>query len=430
MSLGLFMIIFLFLLFFGMPVGFAMITSGFSYLLSSGNLLILTLMPEKIFGGINVFVLTAIPFFMLAGEIMNRSGISDKLINFSNLIVGRVRGGLAQVNVLASILFAGITGVALGDIAALGSVFVPAMEKQGYDKEFTAAVTAASSIVGPIIPPSIVIVVYAAIMNVSVGAMFIGAIIPGIMIGLTDMIVVAIISSRRKYPKVIVKTNLKTFLLSLKDAILAIVMPIIIIGGLLFGFFTPTEAAAIAVLYSVLVGVVIFRSFKMKDLIASLKGAVKVSAKLYLIIAGASVISWIFGAEKVTQIVESFFISTNMNRITVILIINAFFLFMGTWMDPGVSIVLFSPILWPIAMELGINEVQFGIMIIINTNIGLCTPPVGNVLFAITDMAKVDLFRVSKEILPFLFFNVFVVLMVGYCPALTLWLPRVFGLIK
>jgi len=430
MSLGLFMIIFLFLLFFGMPVGFAMITSGFFYLLLSGDLLTLVMMPEKIFGGINVFVLTAIPFFMLAGEIMNRSGISDKLINFSNLIVGRVRGGLAQVNVFASILFAGITGVALGDIAALGSVFVPAMEKQGYDKEFTAAVTAASSIVGPIIPPSIVIVLYAAIMNVSVGAMFIGAIIPGIMIGLTDMIVVAIISSRRKYPKVIVKTNLKTFLLSLKDAILAIVMPIIIIGGLLFGFFTPTEAAAIAVLYSVLVGVVIFRSFKMKDLIASLKGAVKASAKLYLIIAGASVISWIFGAEKVTQIVESFFISTNMNRITVILIINAFFLFMGTWMDPGVSIVLFSPILWPIAMGLGINEVQFGIMIIINTNIGLCTPPVGNVLFAITDMAKVDLFRVSKEILPFLFFNVFVVLMVGYCPALTLWLPRVFGLIK
>jgi len=430
MSLGLFMIIFLFLLFFGMPVGFAMITSGFFYLLSSGDLLTLVMMPEKIFGGINVFVLTAIPFFMLAGEIMNRSGISDKLINFSNLIVGRVRGGLAQVNVLASILFAGITGVALGDIAALGSVFVPAMEKQGYDKEFTAAVTAVSSIVGPIIPPSIVIVVYAAIMNVSVGAMFIGAIIPGIMIGLTDMIAVAIISSRRKYPKVIVKTNPKIFLLSLKDAILAMVMPIIIIGGLLFGFFTPTEAAAIAVLYSVLVGVVIFRSFKIKDLIASLKGAVKGSAKLYLIIAGASVISWVFGAEKVTQVVESFFISTNMNRITVILIINAFFLFMGTWMDPGVSIVLFSPILWPIAMKLGINEVQFGIMIIINTNIGLCTPPVGNVLFAITDMAKVDLFRVSKEILPFLFFNVFVVLMVGYCPTLTLWLPRVFGLIK
>jgi tripartite ATP-independent transporter DctM subunit len=428
MTLGLFLLIFLAFLFAGIPVGFAMIISGFFYLLSSGDLMNLVMMPEKIFSGINVFVLTAIPFFMLAGDIMNRSGISDRLISFSNIVIGRVRGGLAQVNVLASILFAGITGVALGDIAALGTVFVPAMEKQGYDREFSAGVTAASSLVGPIIPPSVVMVLYAAVMEVSVGGMFLGAIIPGLLIGLTDMAMVAIIASRRKYPKVIVKTSFRMFLFGLKDALLALMMPIIIIGGLLTGVFTPTEAAAVSVAYSIIVGVVVFHSLNWKDLLASLKSAVRSSAKLYLIIAGASVVTWVFGAERVPKVAEQFFLSITTNKFTLILLVNAFFLFMGTWMDPGVSIILFAPILWPIAAKLGLNAVQFGIMIVINTNIGLCTPPVGNVLFAIADLAKVDLFRVSREILPFLLFNLFVVLAVGYFPELTLWLPRLLGL--
>ncbi len=428
MTLALFLIVFLGFLFLGMPVGFSMLVSGFFYLLFSGDFMNLMMMPEKVFGGINVFVLTAIPFFMLAGDIMNRVGISDRLINFSNIVIGRVRGGLAQVNVLASILFAGITGVALGDIAALGTIFIPSMEKQGYDREFSAGITAASSLVGPIIPPSTVIVLYAAVMEVSVGGMFLGAIIPGLLIGIIDMLMVAIISKHRQYPKVVVKTTPKQFFFGLKDAFLALLMPVIIIGGLLSGVFTPTEAAAVSVMYSILVGFIIYRSLNIKDLLVSLKGAVRSSAKLYLIIAGASVITWVFGAEHVPTVAEHFFLSITSNKVVLILLVNVFFLFMGTWMDPGVSIILFAPILWPIAENLGLNAIQFGIMLIINTNIGLCTPPVGNVLFAITDMAKVDLFRVSKEILPFLLFNLIVVLGVGFIPDLTLWLPRLLGL--
>ena len=428
MTLGVFLVVFLAFLFLGMPVGFSMIISGFLYLLFSGDFMNLMMMPEKVFGGINVFVLTAIPFFMLAGDIMNRSGISDRLIQFSNIIIGRVRGGLAQVNVLASILFAGITGVALGDIAALGTIFVPSMEKQGYDREFSAGVTAASSLVGPIIPPSTVIVLYAAVMEVSVGGMFLGAIVPGLLIGVADMGMVAIISSYRKYPKVVVKTTPKQFFFSLKDAFLAMLMPFIIIAGILSGVFTPTEAAAVSVVYALVIGFVIYRSLKWQDLLQSLKGAARSSAKLYLIIAGASVITWVFGAEQVPKVAEHFFLSITTNKIMLILLVNAFFLFMGTWMDPGVSIILFAPILWPIAAEMGLNQIQFGIMLIINTNIGLCTPPVGNILFAITDLAKVDMFKVSKEILPFLGFNLLVVLATGFIPALTLWLPRLFGM--
>ena len=428
MSLWLFMIIFFGLLFSGMPVAFVMIVSGFLYIVFSGNLSTLVMMPELIFSGINVFVLTAIPFFMLSGETMNRSGISNKLVRFSNMILGRVRGGLAQVNVLASILFAGITGVSLGDIAALGSIFVPEMEKQGYDREFSAGVTAASSLVGPIIPPSTIIILYAAVMDVSVGAMFIGTILPGLLIGLSDMIIVAIVAKRRNYPKISVAVTPKGFFLGLKDAMLAILMPLIIIGGLLSGVFTPTEAAAVAVLYSVTVGLVVFRSLSWADLFSSLKDSVRGSAKIYLIIAGASVVTWVFGSERIPYVAEAFFLSMSVNRVTIILIVNLFFIFMGTWMDPGVAIILFAPILGPMAMNLGLNPVQFGIMIIINCNIGLCTPPVGNVLFAITDMAHVDMFKVSREILPFLLINLLVVLLVGYVPALTLWLPGLFGL--
>ena len=428
MTLGVFLLVFLGFLFLGMPVGFSMIISSFFYLLFSGDFMNLMMMPEKVFGGINVFVLTAIPFFMLAGDIMNRSGISDRLINFSNIVIGRVRGGLAQVNVLASILFAGITGVALGDIAALGTIFIPSMEKQGYDREFSAGVTAASSLVGPIIPPSTVIVLYAAVMEVSVGGMFLGAIVPGLLIGFADMGMVAIISSYRKYPKVVVKTTPKQFALSLKDAFLALMMPVIIIAGILSGFFTPTEAAAVSVFYALIIGFIVYRSLSWKDLLLSLKGSVRSSAKLYLIIAGASVITWVFGAEQVPKVAENFFLSITTNKVILILLVNAFFLFMGTWMDPGVSIILFAPILWPIAANMGLNPIQFGIMLIINTNIGLCTPPVGNILFAITDLAKVDLFKVSREILPFLIFNLFVVLATGFIPELTLWLPRLFGM--
>lgn len=430
MSISVFIIVFFGLLFLGLPVGFVMAITSAIYFLLSPNPIFLLMLPERIFAGLDVFILMSIPFFMLAGEIMNRAGMSDRLVEFANLIVGRIRGGLAQVNVLASILFAGITGVALGDIAALGKIFIPQMEKQGYSRAFAGAVTAASSLVGPIIPPSTIIVFYGAVMGVSVGAMFAGAIIPGLMIGLTDMIVVAVIAKRRNYPKQIIKITRKAFIKSGGDALLALIMPVIIVGGILGGLFTPTEAAAIAVLYALFIGVFVFRTLRWADCGGILSTAVVESARLFFIIAGAAIVGWVFAIENVPALVQSVFMGITDNPVILILFINLFFIIMGFWMDPGASIILFAPIIAPLAYNVGLHPVQFGIMLIINSNIGLCTPPVGNVLFAVSNISKVGIGALSRELAPFLILNFLLILLVGYWPDLSLWIPRQLGLIR
>jgi tripartite ATP-independent transporter DctM subunit len=426
MSIPVFMIIFFILLFLGLPVGFVMAVTSALYFLFSGNALFLLMLPERIFSGLDVFVLMSIPFFMLSGEIMNRAGMSDRLVDFANLVVGRIRGGLAQVNVLASILFAGITGVALGDVAALGKIFIPAMVKQGYSKSFAAAITAASSLVGPIIPPSTIIVLYGAVMGVSVGAMFAGAIIPGLLIGLSDMAVVQYLAHRRQYPKHVIEVTPRQFLISSRDAALAIIMPVIIVGGILGGFFTPTEAAAVAVVYALFV----FRSLKWGDFGEILGNAVLDSSRLFFIIAGAAIVGWVFAMENIPQLVEWAFTSVTENRYVLILLINLFFLVMGFWMDPGASIILFALVIAPLAYKVGLDPVQFGIMLIINSNIGLCTPPVGNVLFAIANISKLGIDVLGRELAPFLIINFLIILLVGYIPELSLWIPRELGLVK
>ncbi len=427
MAFGISVALFFGLLFVGVPVAFVLAVSSLSYLLITGN--DLYLVAESLFNGMNVFVLMAIPFFILAGEIMNRSGISERLIEFSNLIIGRIRGGLAQVNVLASILFAGITGVALGEIAALGRVFIPNMEKQGYDRPFAAAVTASASLVGPIIPPSTIIVIYAAAMSVSIGTMFAGAILPGLLIGLTDMVVVKILSERRRYPKREVPISVKLFVGRLRDATLALVMPVLIVGGILIGIFTPTEAAAVSVAYAVLIGAFIFRTLKFRDLGPILGNCAYDSSKLFLIIAGAALISWIFGVENVPRMVEQGFTTLTDNPYILILMINVFFVIMGMWLDPAVMIILFAPAVAPLAYAIGMHPIQFGIMMIVNANLGFCTPPVGNVLFAICDVAKIGMADLSRAIAPFLIAKFLIILSLGYIPALSLTLPRLFGLI-
>ena len=429
MSIQVFIIVFFVLLFSGMPVGFVMAISSTLYFMFSGNALYLLMVPERVFSGLNVFILMSIPFFMLAGEIMNRAGMSDRLVEFSNLIVGRIRGGLAQVNVLASLLFAGITGVALGDVAALGKIFIPQMERQGYSRAFAGAVTAASSLIGPIIPPSTIIVFYGAVMNVSVGAMFAAAIIPGVVIALMDMIVVAWIAKKRNYPKQVINVTPKQFVRSGGNALLAIIMPVIIVGGILGGVFTPTEAAAAAVCYALFVGLFVFRTLKLRHLGGILRTSVLDSARLFFIIAGATIISWIFAIENMPLMIQTLVTGITDNPAALIILINLFFIAMGVWMDPGVSILLFAPVMAPLAYHAGLHPVQFGIMMIINANIGLCTPPVGNVLFAVANISKVSIGALSREMAPFLVLNFVVIMMVGFWNDLSLALPRMFGLI-
>jgi tripartite ATP-independent transporter DctM subunit len=425
-----FVVVFLVLLILGMPIAFVMLLSSAAYFAFSGSWLTFLTFPERLFGGIDSFIYLALPFFMLAGEIMNRSDMSERMIEFATLIVGRFRGGLAQVNVLSSILFAGLTGIALGDIAALGKIFIPQMEKQGYTRSFAAAVTGASSIVGPIIPPSGIIIIYCAIMELSVGGMFVAAIIPGLLIGLSDMLIVAMLAKKKNFPLMKVPFSVKVYWRSFSSATIALLMPVLIIGGILGGIFTPTEAAGVAVVYALFVGLIVTGKLKFKSVEGALKSAATDSARLFIIIAAAHVVSWIFAIENIDDKIADSLIAISQSKIVLILGLNIFYILLGLWLDPATALILFAPIIAPFAYRLGIHPFQLGIMLIINVNIGILTPPVGFVLFAISSISKTSIAEIAKELLPFLGINFLVILIVGFVPQLTTWLPGLFGFVR
>jgi len=429
MSLGLMILVFVALLLVGMPVAFIMGFSASLYLLFSPQASFLDMAPQKLFSGMDSFVLMCIPFFILAGEIMTRGKIADRIVDFANLIVGRWRGGLAHVNILASMLFAGITGIALGDIAALGSIFIPAMKKQGYDGPFSAAVTASSSIIGPIIPPSMIIVIYGAVTAVSIGALFAAAIIPGILMGLSQMIIVAYLSKRRQYPKVTIPVTPKKLILGTRDALVPLMMPAIIIFGILSGIFTPTEAAGIAVLYAFVIASFFYRTLKFRDYGPIFRTAVIFSAKLLLIVGCASILVWVLGIENVPEEIKGVFYSVSRNRYVLLILINLFLIFLGMWLDCSSSIILFAPMLTPLAIEIGLDPVHFGILMIVNLNIGLLTPPLAVCLFAAADISRDTVSRVIVAVLPFLISCLFTLALITYVPEITMTLPRWFGLL-
>jgi tripartite ATP-independent transporter DctM subunit len=429
MSLGWMILIFVVLLIAGMPVAFVMGFSASLYLFFSSQVSFLDMAPQKLFAGMDSFVLMCIPFFILAGEIMTRGKIADRLVDFANLIVGRWRGGLAHVNILASMLFAGITGVALGDIAALGSIFIPAMKKQGYDGPFAAAVTASSSIIGPIIPPSMIIVIYGAVTSVSIGALFAAAIIPGILMGLSQMVIVIFLAKRREYPKIEIPLTTRKLVLGTKDALVPLMMPAIIIFGILSGIFTPTEAAGMAVLYAFVIASLFYRSLKWRDYGAILRTAFLFSAKLLLIIGCGSILAWVFGIENVPAKVKGLFYSVSHNKYILLIMINLFLILLGMWLDCSASIILFAPMLTPLAMEIGIDPVHFGVLMIVNLNIGLLTPPLAVCLFAASDISRDPFGNVVIAVLPFLIAALFTLALVTYVPAITMTLPRMLGLL-
>lgn len=425
-----FIIVFLALLAVGLPIAFVMLLSSTAYFLFSGNDVFLRMLPEKMFAGIDVFVLMAIPFFLLVGEIMNRAKLTDRLFDFCNMFIGRVRGGLAQVNVVSSILFAGVTGIALGDVASQGKMFQHAMERQGYTAAFTAAVTAASSLVGAVIPPSTIIIVYCAVLNESVGAMFSAAVIPGLLLGLSQVGIVQYLAVTRNFPKVHVEVTATKFIRGFLDAFFAVIMPIIIIRGIVAGWFTPTEAAAICVVYSLFVGFVLLRTLKLADLPPIFTTASMDTARLFFIIAGASATSWVFAMEGLPELVKSLFADISHNQLVVVLAINLFFLFCGMWLDASISIILFAPVLEPLALSVGLHPVQFGIMVIVNCVLGLITPPVGNVLFVCANIARLSIGELGRALMPFIIGGFVILMMIGLWPAVTMALPRWFGLVQ
>ncbi|WP_164522082.1 MULTISPECIES: TRAP transporter large permease [Halanaerobiaceae] len=423
-------LVFAILLFSGIPVSVGLGLTSLFYCVITGNYSFILMIPKRMFAGMNSFVIMAIPLFMLTGSLMNKGGVTTRLIKLSDLLVGRLRGGLAHVNVLASMLFAGITGSALSDIAAMGSVLVPAMVEDGYDKEFSTAVTAASAIQGPIIPPSIPAVLVAAVTGISTGALFLGGAIPGMLLGVGCFIIIFFLARKRKYPKNETKYTKEQIFKIIKDSIVAIMAPVIILGGILSGIFTPTEAAGIAVLYSFVVAVLIYKNVGLKSLINIMKETIIQSSKIYFIIGVATSFAWFLSLERFPDLLTNILLSySGGSTWKILLILNVILLLWGMFISTNPGILILGPILFPIIQSFGINPVHFGVIMIVNFMIGLITPPFGVGLFSAVAIGEVSLIDLIKELWPFLIIELAVLCLVTFVPAISLFLPRLFGLI-
>jgi len=420
--------IFAFTLFLGMPIAFVLGITGLTMLFFID--VPLTVLPNRMWSQLATFPFLAVPFFILAGEIMNEAGITQRLVKFANLLIGRIRGGLAQVNILASMLFAGITGSAIGDTAALGSILIPAMEKEGYDKDFSVAVTASSSIIGPIIPPSLLMIILGVAAEESIGTLFVAGYIPGILVGFALMALTYCFAIKRKFTFRAERVSLKGAMRITIKAIIPLLMPIIIIVGILSGVFTATEAAAVACVYALFVGFFITKTLKLNRLPALFVRSALLTASLHLIVSMSGIsgfaVTVLQLAEKITHTVT--LISSN--PIVILMLLNILLLIVGMFMEPTVSIIILVPILFPLAESLGIHPIHFSIIMLLNLTIGVATPPLGLVLFTACTIGNTTIERLVKEIWPFLLVELGVLILITYIPALTLTIPRLFGLLE
>lgn len=421
-------LVFIVCLIIGVPIAFCLGISSIAILHTNNVPLIV--IAQRMFTGIDVFPFMAVPFFILAGELMNKSGITARLVKFSDLFVGHVRGGLSHVNIVASMFFAGITGSAVADTSAIGSMLIPAMKEKGFDIDFSAAVTAASSVVGPVIPPSIPMVIFALLSGQSVAALFIAGMLPGILLGLSLLVVSYIISVKKNYPKRDEKIELKDFIISCINAIVPLMMPLIILGGILSGVFTATEASAIAVVYSLIIGLLVYRTLKIKDLHAAFIDTAKTTGVVFLVIACANIFNWLLSIEQVPQLMASIFKNHISNPLIFLLVLNILLLFLGTFMEGTAAMIITVPLFLPIAVAYGVHPVMFGIIVVLNLMIGLITPPVGLCLYVASGIAKISLEKISIAVIPFLIAEIATLLIVTYWPFLTLWLPKVLGYIR
>jgi len=418
------------LLLIGSPVIFAIGTAGLVYFyIKPGMIGLVSIYAHKFFTGMDSFVLLCIPLFIMAGEIMKKSGMMSELVCFSQMLVGRFRGGMAYVNVLASMIFGGISGSGLADISALGPIEISAMKEDGYDTAFAAALTATSAIQGPIIPPSIPMIIFASLTNASVGGLFLGGAIPGVMIGLGQAFVILILSRKKQFPKHEMMLNFREVFRVTRSAIYALAMPLIIIGGILGGFFTPTEAAAVAVGYSFIISAFVYRKIKFNDLFEILLNTAKTTTTIYLIIGFVSIISWVLAAERVPSLISMLIQKYNPSPYFLLFLINIFLLFNGMWISDIAQLALFAPLFTPILARLGIHPIHFGVVMVVNVMISMITPPYGMALYLSSAISKVELKEIVKEEIPFLFVSIVVLFVVTYFPQLILFLPRYFGFV-
>jgi tripartite ATP-independent transporter DctM subunit len=377
----------------------------------------------KMFNGLNSFILLAVPLFILCANLMNRGNISNKLIDFSVALVGHYRGGLAHANVVVSMIFGGISGSSQADTAGIGKVLIPAMVKEGYDYETSVGVTAASSTLGSIIPPSILMVIYAGMANVSVGALFFCGIIPGVLIGLSQMLMVCIIGKKRNFPKN-PKVPFKQIFHLFTDAFPALLTPVIIIGGIVTGFFTATEAAAIASLYSLLIGMFVYKTIKVKNLWDILKETVELCSLSLFAVGTACALGELLSYYQVHVLAQNFFATINMGTLSFTFLLLGFFLFLGTFMDGGPAIILFTPVLLPAAVNIGIDPLYLGLIFVITMAMGLVTPPYGVCLMLASKISNISMERAFKGVIPYLGISMITLSIMVFFPDIIMGIPK------
>ncbi len=490
-----FLPLFLLVIMIGLPVVFGLLAAPVALIMLEGdNRNVVAGLYRNLYNGMDSFPLMALPFFMLAGEIMNRGGITLRLVEFSQAFMGHLRGGLAHVNILSSILFAGLSGSAVADTSALGSTLIPAMEKNGYTRRFAAAITAASSVIGPIIPPSGIMIIYAYVMGESVAALFLAGIVPGILVGVGLMVMVRLLADRYDLPKaerivhknqtitpleswvsfVLIRINIAGLLYAFsglvtqfittpvngwlifgialpianviamtvksrvsadfrivcKKAVAPLQTPIIILGGILVGVFTPTEASAVAVAYALIVSFFVLKSMNGRDLLDVLQKSALSTAAVLLLVGAAVAFKTVVSLSYAPQILSEYILSLSENPLILLFLINILLFIVGMFLDAGPAIIILGPILGPIFVDLGVHPVHFAIIMSVNLTVGLATPPMGLVLFVASSVSGEKVETIAKAILPFLAVEVFVIFLITYVPAISMTIPRLTGFVQ
>ena len=411
----------------GTPIAWSIaLSSLFSLIVNLPSISSFTTIAQRMATGLDSFSLLAIPFFILSGQLMTHGGIAKRLISFAKTLVVNIPGGLALINIVSAMMMGAITGSAMASASAMGSTLGPEMENEGYEKEFSAAVNITSATMGLVIPPSNILIIYSlASGGVSIAALFLAGYLPGIIIGFFLMIVAAIWAKRKGYP-VLKRSNFRNIISSFINALPSILLLFIVIGGIVLGFFTATEASAIAVLYTLILGIV-YNEIKMIELPRILLNSSKTSAVVLLLIASSMSMSWVISYENLPQNISHFLLGISDNKIIILLLINLILLFVGIFMDMTPATLIFTPIFLPIVKSIGIDPVQFGIIMVVNLCIGLCTPPVGSVLFVGISVAKTSVEKVVKPLLPLFLAMILSLILITLIPEITLWLPRKFG---
>jgi len=407
----------------GVPIAVAMgLASAIAIWVDGGTPL--TVLVQRSFTSLDSFPLMAIPFFVLAGVLMEYGGISRRLVNFANALTGHFSGGLAIVTVFTAMFFAAISGSSAAATAALGSILIPAMIKRGYHKNFAASIQSVSGELGVIIPPSIPLILYGISTETSVGDLFMAGFLPGLLVAASLIITVTIIAKKRKYAKETRKSG-KELWIAFKEAFLALLMPLIILGGIYGGYFTPTESAGIAVAYAFIVGVLIYREIKIKQLVTIFTQSVVTTSAIMFILASAGLFGWILTREGIPQQVASFFMSISDSPTIFLLLVNLFLLIVGMFMETNASIIILAPLLLPVAVQLGIDPVHFGIIMIVNLALGMCTPPLGINLFISSQIARINLLQITRGMIPFYIALLITLMMITFIPQISMFLPSI-----